>query len=316
MKSPIRWVGGKSSHLKLIAELWQGQDCDRLIEPFCGGLAISLGLEIEKVWANDLNPDLINFFRFAQAGKVFKDNFIHSKDFYLAMREEYNSLPPFDANGPIDDRRAALFYYLNRGGFNGLWRMSKQGRMNTPVGYPAKYCTHPDRESMVFNTSFSYTFPEFARVTRHWEFTCLDFTKLPRFGAKDFIFCDPPYYNGFKEYLSQGFDWRLQKKLAKWGSQHDGPVVATNTLHERVIQLYLKHGFGYMEFDKTYSVSGLSKGRTPRKEAVFLRITLPKTVVPPLPKTIIHPENHGVLSPLSMSQEDYLEYVTRFGVQV
>jgi DNA adenine methylase len=274
-----------------------------------------MGLEVEKVWANDLNPDLINFFKFAQAGRVFKCKFIHSQEFYNAMRDEFNSLPPFDANGPIDDRRAALFYYLNKASFNGLWRLSKQGRMNTPIGYPSKYSSHPDRHNMIFNTQFAYSFPDFARVTRRWEFSCLDFAAMTGIGSKDFLFVDPPYYKKFVEYLSQGFPWRLQKKVAKWSSQQPCPVVATNTLDDRIVQLYLKHGFSYMQFDKNYRVSGGKKGRELKKEAVFLKLTLPKIEPLPLPITIIKEEFSGRLSPFSMSQEDYLKYVTTFNVQ-
>ena len=63
LRPPLKWAGGKRwlvSHLKPI---WQKHQDRRYVEPFCGGLAVALGLQPARALLNDVNPHLINFYR-------------------------------------------------------------------------------------------------------------------------------------------------------------------------------------------------------------------------------------------------------------
>src|SRR5689334_18086095 len=68
LKPPLKWAGGKRWLVPYLQSLWAAHDHRRLVEPFCGGLAITLGLEPQRAWLNDLNLSLIHFYRWVQRG--------------------------------------------------------------------------------------------------------------------------------------------------------------------------------------------------------------------------------------------------------
>ncbi len=66
--APLKWAGGKRWLADTIAELYAPHRHRRLVEPFVGGLAIALTLKPERALLNDINPHLINFYRWLQRG--------------------------------------------------------------------------------------------------------------------------------------------------------------------------------------------------------------------------------------------------------
>jgi DNA adenine methylase len=305
MKPIIKWAGGKKDMLPLFQEIWETQSSDRLVEVFAGGLAIALGLELENVVANDINKDLISFYQFAQSGQVFPGEFVHSFKEYAAAKELYNTRVARGNTLTADDC-ARLFYYLSKTSFNGLYRVNARGIYNTPIGYPARYKSHPDKDTMSFNTQFSYSFPEFAKVTKNWTFNSVDFRRL-EIKPSDLLFADPPYYGNYSQYSSTNFHWRDHVDLANWLDKHPGAIVATNSPHPEIIKLYLSKGFSYMLYNKTYSISGLAGGRRETCEAIFFRVSIArKARLPPL---ISYPVNQNGrrLTETEMSAEQWAE---------
>src|SRR5947207_11118514 len=65
---PLKWAGGKRWQLPYLRKYWQRESHRRLVEPFCGGLAVSLGLVPKRAVLNDINPHLINFYSWLQRG--------------------------------------------------------------------------------------------------------------------------------------------------------------------------------------------------------------------------------------------------------
>src|SRR5947207_13791191 len=65
---PLKWAGGKRWQVPVLRPLWQAHAHRRLVEPFCGGLATALGLLPERALLNDLNPHVINFYRWLKRG--------------------------------------------------------------------------------------------------------------------------------------------------------------------------------------------------------------------------------------------------------
>ncbi len=61
MRSPIKYLGGKSFHAKLLERVVKEIQPKTVSEPFCGGLSFSLHFQFEHVLANDANALLINF---------------------------------------------------------------------------------------------------------------------------------------------------------------------------------------------------------------------------------------------------------------
>src|SRR5690606_28853724 len=104
----------------------------RLVEPFCGGLAMAIGLMPARALLNDINPHLINFYRWLQEGLAIDWPLENDEHAYYAARERFNAL--LATGGGASREAAGLFYYLNRTGYNGLCRFSKRGVFNVPFG--------------------------------------------------------------------------------------------------------------------------------------------------------------------------------------
>ena len=63
---PLKWAGGKRWLVPHLQNIWQSHHNLRLVEPFCGGLAIALGLQPQKALLNDINSHVINFYECLQ----------------------------------------------------------------------------------------------------------------------------------------------------------------------------------------------------------------------------------------------------------
>ncbi len=202
----------------------------RLVEPFCGGMAVALGLLPQDALLNDVNPHAVNFYRWLQKGLTLKLDMQNDEISYYRNRARFNELI---VTGKANTREAAeLFYYLNRTGFNGLCRFNRQGLFNVPFG------RYKNLNYQLYTNDFSCYKPVF----EHWSFNCGDFADL-ELRRTDLIYADPPYDVEFTQYSKEVFDWSHQERLAEWLASHRGPVIASNQGTERIIALYTKFGF-------------------------------------------------------------------------
>lgn len=242
LKPPLKWAGGKRWLLPHLAPLWQKHSGKRYVEPFCGGLAVALGLKPASALLNDVNPHLINFYRQLQSGLVPTLPMKNAKTLFYRHRKRFNHLV---AGGDWQSAEAAqLFYYLNRTCFNGLCRFNQSGEFNVPFG------TH---QSIAYAADFS----DYRSVFKDWAFANHDF-ELLELARGDFIYADPPYDVEFTTYSSGGFSWEDQKRTAKWLAAHRGPVVLSNQATPRIIELYEKLGFAiaYLAGPRRISCTG------------------------------------------------------------
>jgi len=227
VRPPLKWAGGKRWLVPYLHPLWQSYRHRRLVEPLCGGLAVSLGLMPERVLVNDLNPHVINFYRWLKQGLEVSLEMRNDRALYDSHRARFNQLA---RDGKATTKEAAeLFYYLNRTGFNGLCRFNRRGEFNVPFG---RY----DRINYV--TDFSM----YRSVLAQWDLASQDFEHLSTMPG-DFIYADPPYDVEFTQYSKEGFDWDDQIRLAEWLAQHRGPVVLSNQATRRIVRLYTRLGF-------------------------------------------------------------------------
>src|SRR2546421_12018514 len=65
---PLKWAGGKRWQIPHLRQYWEREHHRRLVEPFCGGLAVALGLMPKRALLNDANPHLINFYAWLKRG--------------------------------------------------------------------------------------------------------------------------------------------------------------------------------------------------------------------------------------------------------
>lgn len=236
----LRWAGGKRKHTWLFDAINQvfNPHKNRLVEPFVGGAAITL--EVNPKWAllNDANPYLINLYSQIKRGfgsLGIDPNLKHytSESSYYRLRDRFNSLRDLPPYMEILQEQAELFYYLNRTGYNGLCRFNQSGEYNTPYGNLAK-------------PKLDHDFEAYRDRFQDWVFTSMDFAEMQIF-PNDIVVADPPYdvMEGKQDhdYITGGFAWEDQVRLADWLTSANVPVFACNLATDRIIKLYTERGF-------------------------------------------------------------------------
>lgn len=203
----LKWAGAKTKLVPAIrATVPPG--ARRLIEPFLGSGAVALNLGLPHNLLADANEDLVAVFTALQReGVRFIDAcarlFVpqnNTADAYYALRAEFNATRNVR-------RKAVLFVYLNRHGYNGLCRYNAKGGFNTPFGRYER--PRVPRERML----------AFAEVLQRCEVRRAHFRDiLAEAGPGDFVYCDPPYVPvsataSFTSYSRGGFTARDQADL-------------------------------------------------------------------------------------------------------
>lgn len=254
LRPPLKWAGGKRWLVPHLHPLWVGHSEKRLVEPFVGGLAVTLGLLPRRALLNDANPHVVNFYRWLKRGLEVDLPYENSREPYYAARTKLNEL--------IQERKASskeaaeLFYYLNRTCYNGLCRFNSGGGFNVPFG---RYKT----------ITYTRDFSPYSRVMRNWTLSVGDFERV-RLEPSDFVYADPPYDSSFTNYSKNAFSWEDQVRLAQWLSQHEGPVVLSNLATPRVVKLYREDGFA-LRFLHAPRMINCTGDRTPAREVLATR---------------------------------------------
>lgn len=230
---PLKWAGGKRWLVPHLEPFWASDVGRRLVEPFCGGLAVALGLRPERALLNDANIHAVNFYRWLQRGLTIELPMSNDEELFYAHRVKFNEL--ITSGQEESAEAAALFYFLNRTCYNGLCRFNRSGQFNTPFGKYTKI-------------NYRRDFGEYRRTLSAWEFRAGDFEEV-HLDAGDFVYADPPYDVEFTQYSQGGFAWADQVRLAEWLANHRGPVVLSNQATERVVELYGGLGFALRFLD-------------------------------------------------------------------
>src|SRR5580765_3030419 len=136
LRPPLKWAGGKRWQVPHLGPLWKPYEQRRLVEPFCGGLSVALGLKPATALLNDANPHLVNFYTWLQRGLHITIPMENDEGLFYRHRDRFNTI--LGAGDSASEEAAALFYYLNRTGFNGLCRFNRRGGFNVPFGSYAR----------------------------------------------------------------------------------------------------------------------------------------------------------------------------------
>lgn len=254
LRPPLKWAGGKRWQVPHLLPLWKKHSDRLLVEPFCGGLAVTLGLTPRRALLNDINPHVINFYNRLKRGLVVDLEMKNVESLYYRHRNRFNELlSDGRESGP---EAAALFYYLNRTGYNGLCRFNSRGGFNVPFGRYARI-------------NYTADFSKYRDMFREWDFTQRDFEKIS-LDPDAFVYADPPYDVEFTQYSKGGFAWHDQVRAAEWLAAHAGPVVLSNQATSRIVRLYRKLGFRLRFLDAPRRIS-CTGDRSPAKEVLALR---------------------------------------------
>jgi len=202
----LKWVGGKTQLLRHIVGLIP-EAVETYYEPFIGGGAVFFHLRPPRAVLGDLNQELIDCYgavrdRLPELVDALGAHYYEQGHYY-----ETRALRPADLEVPA---RAARTIFLNRTGFNGLYRVNQKGGFNVPFG---RY-TNPqicDEENLEACSG----------VLDSAELRCGPFAEvLATVGRGDFVYLDPPYVPvsktaNFTGYVAGGFGPDDQTALAK-----------------------------------------------------------------------------------------------------
>jgi len=221
----LKWAGGKRQLLPVFRAFYPDEFL-RYVEPFLGSGAVFFDLRSagrlagRKAHLADSNADLIGCYRAVRdrpeeviaALATLADAHAGDADrAYYAVRERFNAAraaPP--SAGAYSPELAAMLIYLNRTGFNGLFRVNGQGAFNVPAGrYQRPRIVN---EAVVRDAAAALGAPgvcvecgEFAHV-------------VAGCGAGDFLYFDPPYVplsatSAFAAYTTPRFTESDQERL-------------------------------------------------------------------------------------------------------
>lgn len=265
-RSFLKWAGGKYALIEpIVKKLPAGP---RLVEPFVGAASVFLNTDYDSYWLNDINPDLIDVYRWLQqqpdrlieaTRPLFTPEFNQS-DIYYQLRSEFNQLEP-------GLRRSSLFIYFNRHGYNGLCRYNRSGGFNVPFGR-YKRPHFPEQEMNAF-----------AAKADRAILTSLPFEQVfAQVQQGDVVYCDPPYAPlsataSFTAYAGNGFSSDDQAKLAdcaaQCAQQQRAPVLISNHDLESTRDWYQQASITQLNVRRTISRNGNNRGKVKELLALY-----------------------------------------------
>ena len=209
----VKWAGGKRQLIPQIRERMPEKYND-YYEPFVGGGAVIFDLLPANALINDINKALINTYRticnepdafLKEVNRLGNDMWEDGKKYYYSIREHYNDKL---MRSEYDVELAALFVFINKHCFNGLYRVNGKGLFNVPYNNSRRVSVDED---VIIATS------EYLRrvtiIDGDFEQACKNAKK------GDFVFIDSPYAplnpTSFESYTKEGFDIESHKRLAK-----------------------------------------------------------------------------------------------------
>ena len=273
----LKWAGGKRQLLAHIAALLP-ERIDTYFEPFLGGAAVFFRLAAEgrfrRAVLADANPELVNCYN---AIRDDVDAVIGELQKFRNERALYYRVRGRDPSKLSTAARAARLIYLNRCGYNGLYRVNKSGQFNVPFGsYRRPVICDEDRLRAA------------AQALQKARIICADFARtLKKVGPGDFVYLDPPYVplsatSSFTAYAKRAFGAADQERLAAvlrtLGAQRV-PALLSNSDCEATRELYR----GFDRIDRVparRAINSVGHGRGPVDEILVRSFDYPVATSP------------------------------------
>lgn len=206
----LKWAGSKRRLAAEIAAVLPA-DFTAYVEPFCGSAALYLHLYARGFRGHaDLSDAADILISCLRTVAVHPDAVLAEYERLRALPQDAATYNRVRAEVPLlPVARAGWFLYVNRAGFNGLWRVNRDGGFNVPWG---KHRVLPDLREAVLRAAPALLHARlqvgsFARLT------------LPADLRGTVIFMDPPYLRMFRDYGASGFSRVDHEALA---AQIDG----------------------------------------------------------------------------------------------
>ena len=213
LKPFVKWAGGKR---QLLGEILERIPCtyENYIEPFLGGGAVLFALQPKRALINDINASLIHTYKtiacepqqfIVQVKELDSRIAEGGKEYYYLIRDLYNSKLMREE---FDLELAAIFVFLNKHCFNGLYRVNAKGFFNVPYNNGKKASID---EGVILEVS---------KYLKNITICLGDFEEACKNAKEgDFIFLDSPYAplnpSSFESYTKEGFDMESHVRLSK-----------------------------------------------------------------------------------------------------
>lgn len=279
----VKWAGGKGQILheirkKYPAEL--GGKINKYAEPFIGGGAVLFDVlnrySLDEIYISDINQALIHTYitirdsvdELIQLLREYENEYLPAdaderKSIYYEKRDRFNTLKMNCDNSP---ELAALFIFLNRTCFNGLYRVNAKGGFNVPQGSYKNPCICDEGNLRAVS-----------RKLHNVTVVCGDYKLSSDFiDNKTFAYFDPPYRPlsqtaSFTAYAQDGFDDTAQAELAMFidkMSEEGAYVVASNSDPKNIDdhddffdRLYARHEILRIEASRAINSNGEKRGK-------------------------------------------------------
>jgi len=237
----VKWAGGKRQLLNKINEKLP-ENFKTYYEPFVGGGAVLFDIQHKTSVINDINSHLISAYKNIRDNPVDLMNLLDDFDsvklndkIYREFRDKYNSHIKEDINNL---ETSALFIFLNKHGFNGLFRVNSKGLFNVPWN-KKEYVASYNKDNII----------KISKFLQSVKITNLDFKDAIKNAQKnDFVFFDSPYAplnpSSFTAYDKTGFKLEDHERLAELFKTLDSRGVycmLTNHNTELIQSLYMKY---------------------------------------------------------------------------
>ena len=285
----VKWAGGKTQILTQLLATFP-RKVHSYFEPFVGGGAVFYAMDAQKRYEravlNDCNKELMDAYRVI---RDFPDDLMtflrelerNYAEAPLTMYETYRNPDEQLARlwaGPV--QRSGRFIFLNKAGFNGLYRVNQAGQFNVPWGKKAKVRSFDERNIRACSEALNGTV-----AFREGDFVAaVD-------GAKegDLVYFDPPYVprtltSSFTTYSPGGFKLHDQQRLAVLFQQlyeRGVAVVLSNSDTEIVRDLYADFEMVEVQAKRAINSKGDQRGPVGELLVVSRRAARPLSYVPP-----------------------------------
>lgn len=240
----LRWAGGKRRSIPFL-EKHLPRNFKRYFEPFLGAGSLFFHINPSNAFLSDKNRCLIECYNAVKEDPELVSRYLQehlqksSKDYYLYMRKKYNE-------SEYSISKAAIFIYLNKTCFNGIWRVNGKGEFNVPYG-EKEPPNLPSKDDLV---SVSKALSKVAISQKDYKDVVDDIDK------GDFVYFDPPYppLNGtsnFTHYTKERFAKEDHYELAQVAKKLNNKgcyVLISNSSTEHIHSLY-KDEFNIFELE-------------------------------------------------------------------
>lgn len=273
----LKWPGRKTKLLKPLKVAIKniGYQPDLYVEPFFGSGAVFFMLKneglIHKSNINDYLKELEIFYKtlknkknldifFSKYTKLIRQynsqkSTDDRKEFYNKKRNSYNSLLS-SINSLNNEERVNLsshLFFLNKTGFNGVYRKNSKGQYNVPHGRRAG-----SSQKIKFDFKDKENLKNLSNSLKNTKITSGDFSSsLFGLTRNDFVFFDPPYVENFVDYSEKGFDSFKSVELSKALKQLKEKSVSflmTNSNTEKTKEIFFNKDLFCYELEVTRTI--------------------------------------------------------------